>query len=79
VWILFLDNPTNPDTHKLSLLDFVDWTSATMDEVAANVAKDIGATDYTLWPFASIRMFLEPLRNDVVARQSDDCGSAATP
>jgi hypothetical protein len=80
VWVLLTDNPKNPENHKLSLLDFTDWTSAVMDEVAALVGKDYGATGpgaTTLWPFNAIRMLLPPLRPDLADRQGEDywlCG-----
>ena len=72
VWVLFVDNPRTGHDHKTSLLDFVDWISAVLDEVAASVADDIGAADYTLWPFSRAQLFFEPYRPDVADRKTDD-------
>lgn len=72
VWVLFSDNPRTGHDHKTSLLDFTDWISAVMDEVAALVATDIGAANYTLWPFHRIELFFEPYRPDVADRETDD-------
>jgi hypothetical protein len=72
VWLLLVDNATNQNSYKLSLLDFVDWTGNTIDDIANLVAQDVGATDYTLWPFSTAHMFLEPFRQDLADRKSDD-------
>jgi hypothetical protein len=75
-----MDNAQQPQSHKLSLLDFADWTSAVIDEVAALLGTDVTPNDgYTLWPFRSVQMFLEPLRTDIADRKADDywvCGYA---
>lgn len=75
VWVLFIDNASDPDNHKLSLLDFADWTSGTLDDIASLVGKDYGATGdgaTTLWPFNAVRMLFPPLRQDVADRKADD-------
>lgn len=66
VWVLFVDNPSNPTDHKRSFLDFTDWASRVLDEVTDEVGSD------TLWPFQHASMFLEPFRPDVADRQADD-------
>lgn len=72
VWVIFCDNPKDPQNHKLSGFDFCDWFSRCMDEVAELCGQDVGAQDATLWPFNSVRMFLEPFRPDLADRESDD-------
>jgi hypothetical protein len=72
VWVLFVDNPSDPASYKLSLYDFCDWTSAVMDDVAELCGDDVGADDYTLWPFSAAHMFVEPFRQDLMDRKSDD-------
>jgi len=72
VWLVFTDRPSNPTNHKRSLVDFVDWTSRVMDEMAELVGSDYGALDYTLWPFTQMHQFIEPFRPDVADRQADD-------
>jgi hypothetical protein len=76
VWVLFADNPDCPEQHKQSCLNFVDWTSAVMDEVAGLVGRSVddgtGQLGLALWPFNSISMFFEPTRPDFADRRTGD-------
>lgn len=77
VWMLFADNPDCPDQHKQSCLNFIDWTSAVMDELAGLVGRSVAnaageAGTVSLWPFSGISMFFEPTRPDFADRQSGD-------
>ena len=72
VWVIFTDNAQCPTNHKDSCLDFIDWTSQTLDEVAEIVSRSVEGLEYTLWPFSGMRMFLEPIRSDVADRQAED-------
>jgi hypothetical protein len=78
VWVILTDNAKSPDNHKLSLLDFCDFASGVMDDIAQLFGQDYAeSTGSTLWPFSSIAMFMEPLRPDIADRQADDywiCG-----
>ena len=60
------DNPSHPDSSKQSYQDFVDWTSAVADEIAALVGRD------TYFPFSGIQLASPPERANLVDRQSDD-------
>jgi hypothetical protein len=66
VWMLLLDNPAQPDSHKASLLDFLDWTSTVLDEISDDVGRD------DRWPFNHIVQALEPYRPPLGDRKSDD-------
>ncbi len=63
---VFCDNPTTPDDPKASYLDFVDWTSQVIDEIAAAAGLN------TNWPIGHIELVVEHWRPDLAARQSDD-------
>ena len=66
VWVIFTAEPRPADDQKASMLDFVDWFSSVMDQVAAEVGQD------ALWPFTRPEMFFEPFRPDVSARRAED-------
>lgn len=63
---IFSDKPKYPDNYKQSYLDFLDWISTVMDEVAGDVGRD------TAWPFNSIELAHEPWRPSITDRASDD-------
>lgn len=71
IFCLFSDNPRTPDDHSASYLEFCDWFSSVMDEVAANSGKN------TYWPFNSIELAIEPYRAPFTQRESDDFWVAA--
>jgi hypothetical protein len=72
VWVLFTDNSKCPTDHKTSCLDFVDWTSTVMDQVAALVGQSVDDGAIALWPFSKISMFFEPTRPDFADRATGD-------
>jgi hypothetical protein len=72
VWALFTDNAQFATDHKKSFLDFVDWTSAVMDEVAGLVGRSVENGTKALWPFSSVSMFFEPVRPDFGDRAAGD-------
>lgn len=71
IFVLFSDNPRTPEDHSASYLDFSDWVSSVIDEVAVNSGKN------TYWPFNSIELAVEPYRAPFTERESDDWWVAA--
>lgn len=71
VLVVLSDNPRSPDDHGASYLDFCDWVSAVIDEIAELPGRN------TYWPFNRIEMVEHPWRPPITERASDDFWIAA--
>lgn len=66
VLCIFTDTTRLAADHKASYLDFLDWISQVMDEVAAESGRNEN------WPFNAIDMWLDPWRPSIGDREADD-------
>jgi hypothetical protein len=71
VLVLFSDNPKSPEDHGASYLEFCDWISSVMDDVAQLPGRN------TYWPFNKIDLVEPPFRPPLTERESDDYWVAA--